>query len=62
MLYVLIVVSYFAGNMNGQTVQFQEFNTLETCEDARKFLIENRYSRYTHDNYKIACLPKGKSE
>lgn len=59
MIYVLIVVSYLVGSQNGQTVSFQEFNSKEACEYAMMFIKENRYSRYSHDHYKIACLAKG---
>jgi hypothetical protein len=59
MIYVLIVVSYFSGYQNGQTVTFQEFNSKQACESAVIFLKENRYSRYSHDNYKLICVPKG---
>jgi len=63
MIYVLVVVSYFSGaGGNGQTVTFQEFNNYDACVYALKFLEEKKYSRYSHDNYKIACLPKGETK
>jgi hypothetical protein len=59
MIYVLVVVSYFSGMTSGQTVTFQEFNTKLACENVLIFLKENRFSRYSHDNYKFVCVPKG---
>ena len=60
MIYVLIVVSYFAGQGgNGQTVTFQEFNTQEACIIALKVLEENKRARFLYDQYKLACVPKG---
>lgn len=59
MIYVLIVVSYFAGNGgNGQTVTFQEFNSKEACEVAVKILEEKKF-RNVWDTYKLSCIPKG---
>jgi hypothetical protein len=61
MIYVLIVVSYFAGNGgNGQTVTFQEFNSKEACLYALKFVEEKKHVRYNSwDQYKLTCVPKG---
>lgn len=59
MIYVLIVVSYFAGaGGNGQTVTFQEFNSHEACTYALKVIEEKKY-RSTWDTYKLTCVPKG---
>lgn len=60
MIYVLIVVSYFAGTHNGQYVTFQEFNDYESCIYALKVIEEKKHSRFSHDNYKVTCVPKGK--
>lgn len=60
MVYVLIVVSYFAGaGGNGQTVTFQEFNNIEACQYAAIIVREKKQAGYTWDNYKITCVPKG---
>jgi hypothetical protein len=62
MIYVLIVVSYFAGNGgNGQTVTTQEFNNYTACMYALKIIEEKekKVGRYGLDNYKLACVPKG---
>jgi hypothetical protein len=60
MIYVLIVVSYFSGNGgNGQTVTFQEFNTIQACEFALRVIEEKKHGRYTWDQYKLSCVPKG---
>ena len=46
MIYVLIVVSYFAGNGgNGQTVTFQEFNTFDACNYALKIVEEKKLNK-----------------
>jgi len=59
MIYVLIVVSYFAGaGGNGQTVTFQEFNNYDACVFAKK-VIEEKKRGYSWDNYKLTCVPKG---
>jgi len=62
MIYVLVVVSYFGGTHNGQSVTFQEFNNYDACILAKNFIEEKKYSRWSHDNYKLACLPKGESK
>jgi hypothetical protein len=60
MIYVLIVVSYFAGaGGNGQTVTFQEFNTQQACMLALKVIEEKKKSSFSWDNYKLTCVPKG---
>ena len=60
MIYVLIVVSYFAGGGgNGQMVTFQEFNNLDACQYAATVIREKKLSGYAWDNYKITCVPKG---
>jgi hypothetical protein len=60
MIYVLIVVSYFAGGGgNGQMVTFQEFNNLDACQYAATVIREKKQSGYTWDNYKLTCVPKG---
>lgn len=60
MIYVLIVVSYFAGaGGNGQTVTFQEFNNYDACLYALKIVEEKKKPSFSWDNYKLACVPKG---
>ena len=60
MIYVLIVVSYFAGaGGNGQTITFQEFNSYDACMYALGFIEEKKYGRNVWDKYKLACVPKG---
>lgn len=60
MIYVLIVVSYFAGaGGNGQTVTFQEFNNYDACMYALKIIEEKKHGRYAWDNYKLTCVQKG---
>lgn len=60
MIYVLIVVSYFAGaGGNGQTVTFQEFNNYDACLYALKIVEEKKKHGFSWDNYKLACVPKG---
>lgn len=60
MIYVLIVVSYFAGaGGNGQTVSFQEFNTYEACIYALKVIEEKKKPSFAWDNYRLTCVPKG---
>lgn len=63
MIYILIVVSYFAGaGGNGQTVSFQEFNNHEACMYALKVIEEKKHGKYTWDNYKLTCVPKGEAK
>jgi hypothetical protein len=64
MIYVLIVVSYFAGaGGNGQTVTFQEFNNHNACMYALKIIEERKFGiRYAWDTYKLSCVPKGEAK
>jgi hypothetical protein len=60
MIYVLVVVTYFAGNGgNGQNVTFQEFNSYNACMYALGFIEEKKYGKNIWDKYKLACVPKG---
>lgn len=59
MVYVLIVISYFAGaGGNGQYVTFQEFDNHAACRAALS-VIEEKRKGWSWDNFRITCVPKG---
>lgn len=58
MTYVLIVVSWLGGTVNGASLLTQEFNSVERCEAARVALIEYAKARGFEDAVRPICLQK----
>ena len=58
MSYVLIVVGWLGGAVNGPAVATQEFTSAERCEAARLALIADAKARGFDDALRPVCLPK----
>lgn len=58
MSYVLIVVGWLGGAVNGAAVSTQEFTSAERCEAARLALIEHAKARGFEDALRPFCLQK----
>jgi hypothetical protein len=58
MTYVLIVVSWLGGVVNGAVISTQEFTSAERCEAARLALIEDAKARAFEDTLKPSCVQK----
>ena len=58
MTYVLIVVSWFGGAVNGAAVSTQEFANVERCEAARLALVTDAKARALEDQLRPICLQK----
>jgi hypothetical protein len=58
MAYVLIVVSWLGGVVNGAAISTQEFTSAERCEAARMALIEDAKARNFDDTLKPFCMQK----
>jgi hypothetical protein len=58
MTYVLIVVSWLGGAVNGAVVSTQEFTSAERCEAARQALTEDAKARAFEDTLRPSCLQK----
>jgi len=58
MAYVLIVVSWLGGAVNGAVVSTQEFTNAERCEAARLGLIEYAKARGFEDALRPICMQK----
>jgi predicted DNA-binding WGR domain protein len=58
MTYVLIVVSWLGGTVNGGVISTQEFTSAERCEAARVALIDYSKARGFEDAVRPLCLQK----
>jgi hypothetical protein len=58
MSYVLIVVGWLGGAVNGAAVSTQEFTSAERCEAARLALVEDAKARGFGDALRPICLQK----
>src|SRR6185369_17403220 len=58
MTYVLIVVSWLGGAVNGAAVSTQEFANLERCEAARLALVTDAKARALEDQLRPICPQK----
>jgi hypothetical protein len=58
MAYVLIVVSWLGGAVNGAAVSTQEFANVERCEAARLALVADAKARALEDQLRPICLQK----
>jgi hypothetical protein len=56
--YVLIVVGWLGGAVNGAAISTQEFTSAERCEAARLTLVEDAKARGLEDALRAVCLPK----
>jgi hypothetical protein len=56
--YILIVIGWFGGAVNGAAISAQEFTSAERCEAARLALIEDAKARGLEDALKPICLQK----
>jgi predicted DNA-binding WGR domain protein len=56
--YVLIVVGWLGGAVNGAAITTQEFTNAERCEAARLALIEDAKARGLEDALRPICLQK----
>jgi hypothetical protein len=58
MTYVLIVVSWLGGTVNGGVISTQEFTSVERCEAARVALLDYAKARGFEDAVRPLCLQK----
>jgi hypothetical protein len=58
MTYVLVVISWLGGAVNGATISTQEFTSAERCEAARLALIEDAKARAFEDTLRPFCMQK----
>lgn len=58
MNYVLIIVGWLGGAVNGAAVSTQEFTSAERCEAARLALIADAKARGFEDALRPSCLQK----
>jgi hypothetical protein len=58
MTYVLIVVSWLGGTVNGAAVSTQEFTSAERCEAARLALTEYAKGRGIEETLRPICMQK----
>jgi hypothetical protein len=56
--YVLIVVGWLGGAVNGAAVSTQEFTSAERCEAARLALVADAKARGLEDALRPICLQK----
>ena len=56
--YVLIVVGWLGGAVNGAAVSTQEFTSAERCEAARLALVQDAKARGLEDALRPICLQK----
>ena len=56
--YVLIVVGWLGGAVNGAAVSTQEFTSAERCEAARLALAQDAKARGLEDALRAICLQK----
>ena len=58
MSYVLIVVGWLGGAVNGAVISTQEFTSAERCEAARLALVTDAKARGHEDALRPICLQK----
>ena len=58
MAYVLIVVSWLGGAVQGATVSIHEFTSPERCEAARLALMEYAKARNIEETLRPLCMQK----
>jgi hypothetical protein len=58
MTYVLIVMSWLGGGINGAAISTQEFTSAERCDAARQTLIEYAKARGLEETLKPTCVQK----
>ena len=58
MPYVLIVISWLGGGINGAAISTQEFTSAERCEAARLALIEYAKARGLEETFRPICMQK----
>ena len=58
MSYVLIVVSWLGGAVNGAAISTQEFTSAERCEAGRLALAQDAKARGLEDALRPICLRK----
>jgi hypothetical protein len=56
--YVLIVVGWLGGAVNGPAISTQEFTSAERCEAARVALVTDAKARGLEDALRAICLQK----
>ena len=56
--YVLIVVGWLGGAVNGAVISTQEFTSAERCEAARLALVTDAKARGLEDALRPICLQK----
>jgi len=56
--YVLIIVAWLGGAVNGAAISTQEFTSAKRCEAARLALVEDARARGLEDALKPVCVPK----
>jgi len=56
--YVLIVIGWLGGAVNGAAVTTQEFSSAERCEAARLALVEDARARGLDDAVRPVCMQK----
>jgi hypothetical protein len=56
--YVLIIVAWLGGAVNGAAISTQEFTSAERCEAARLALVGDARARGLEDALKPVCVPK----
>ncbi len=56
--YVLIIVGWLGGAVNGAAVSTQEFTSAERCETARLALVQDAKARGLEDALRAICLQK----
>ena len=56
--YVLIIVGWLGGAVNGAAVSTQEFTSAERCEAVRQTLIEYAKARGLDETLRPACMQK----
>ena len=58
MTYVLIVMSWLGGGINGAAISTQEFTSAERCDAARQTLIEYAKARGLEETLRPICMQK----
>jgi hypothetical protein len=58
MMYVLIVVSWLGGAVQGATISMQEFSSAERCEAVRQTLLEYVKARGIEETFRPICMQK----
>lgn len=56
---VLVVIMWFGGYVSGYSTNFQEFNSMQTCEDAKAAWLQMAKSRASREGYFAArCVAR----